>query len=60
LAPLGGAWFYNRFERFTDNPPALPEVTELRKSLGLQFYTQDGMFTTKKRLFSEQFIQFFR
>ena len=26
--PLGGAWFYNRFERFTNNPPALPEVTE--------------------------------
>jgi hypothetical protein len=28
LPPLGGAWFYNRFERFTNNPPALPEVTE--------------------------------
>jgi putative transposase len=26
--PLGGSWFYYRFERFTINPPALPEVTE--------------------------------
>jgi hypothetical protein len=31
--PLGGSWFYYRFERFTINPPALPEVTEFRRGL---------------------------
>ena len=28
--PIGGAWFYNRFERFTNNPQAFPEITLYR------------------------------